>query len=85
MPLCITILNRQHYQSINSELLFSFCLLSGKPELLRHRHSISGYWSRCISDEHRLVYKLSDESLLIAQLWYQSSNNFALASQNKRL
>lgn len=40
----------------------------GKPEPLRH--SLSGYWSRRITDEHRLVYKVTDESLLIAQLQY---------------
>jgi len=40
----------------------------GKPEPLKH--SLSGYWSRRIDDEHRIVYKVSDESLLIAQLRY---------------
>jgi toxin YoeB len=40
----------------------------GKPEPLKH--SLSGYWSRRITDEHRLVYKVSDENLLIAQLRY---------------
>lgn len=40
----------------------------GKPEPLRH--ALSGYWSRRITDEHRLVYKLQDESLLIAQVRY---------------
>ena len=40
----------------------------GKPEPLKH--GLSGYWSRRITDEHRLVYKVSDESLLIAQLRY---------------
>jgi len=29
----------------------------GKPEPLRH--SLSGYWSRRITQEHRLVYKVS--------------------------
>ena len=37
----------------------------GKPEPLKH--GLSGYWSRRINDEHRLVYKLTDDSLLIAQ------------------
>ena len=40
----------------------------GKPEPLKH--ALSGYWSRRINDEHRLVYKISDESILIAQLRY---------------
>ena len=38
----------------------------GKPEPLRH--SLSGYWSRRINDEHRIVYKVSNDNLLIAQL-----------------
>jgi len=40
----------------------------GKPEPLKH--GLSGYWSRRINDEHRLVYKTQDTSLLIAQLRY---------------
>lgn len=40
----------------------------GKPEPLRH--SLSGYWSRRINDEHRIVYKVAEEQLLIAQLRY---------------
>jgi toxin YoeB len=40
----------------------------GKPEPLRH--GLSGYWSRRINDEHRLVYKVEDDAILIAQLRY---------------
>jgi len=40
----------------------------GKPEPLKH--ALSGYWSRRINDEHRIVYKASAESILIAQLRY---------------
>jgi toxin YoeB len=40
----------------------------GKPEPLKH--ALAGYWSRRINDEHRLVYKVSDAGLLIAQLRY---------------
>ncbi|OQX44538.1 MAG: toxin YoeB [Candidatus Sedimenticola endophacoides] len=40
----------------------------GKPEPLKH--SLSGYWSRRISDEHRIVYKVLDDQILIAQLRY---------------
>jgi toxin YoeB len=40
----------------------------GKPEPLKH--ALSGYWSRRINDEHRLVYKIEDGSLLLAQLRY---------------
>lgn len=40
----------------------------GKPESLKH--ALSGYWSRRISDEHRIVYKMHQDSLLVAQLRY---------------
>ena len=40
----------------------------GKPEPLRH--ALHGYWSRRITDEHRIIYKVQDDSLLIAQLRY---------------
>ena len=40
----------------------------GKPEPLKH--ALSGYWSRRINDEHRIVYKIQDNSLFIAQLRY---------------
>ena len=41
---------------------------TGKPESLKH--ALSGYWSRRINDEHRIVYKVADDSLFIAQLRY---------------
>ena len=41
---------------------------TGKPEPLKH--GLSGYWSRRITDEHRIVYKVEGDSLLIAQLRY---------------
>ena len=40
----------------------------GKPEALKH--ALSGYWSRRINDEHRIVYKIYQNSLLVAQLRY---------------
>ena len=40
----------------------------GKPEPLKH--ALSGYWSRRINDEHRIVYKIYQDSILIAQLRY---------------
>jgi len=40
----------------------------GKPEALKH--NFSGYWSRRINDEHRLVYKVTDESIIIASCKY---------------
>ncbi len=39
---------------------------AGKPEPLKH--GLSGYWSRRINDEHRLVYRLAEDAVLIAQL-----------------
>ena len=41
---------------------------TGKPEPLRG--DLKGYWSRRIDQEHRLVYKASDEGLLIIQCRY---------------
>lgn len=40
----------------------------GKPEPLKH--ALSGYWSRRINDEHRIVYKMQQDPLLVAQLRY---------------
>ncbi|TCK26395.1 Txe/YoeB family addiction module toxin [Pseudonocardia endophytica] len=40
----------------------------GKPERLSH--NLSGYWSRRITDEHRLVYRVRDEELVIVQARY---------------
>jgi toxin YoeB len=40
----------------------------GKPEPLKH--ALSGFWSRRITDEHRMVYKVEKDALLIAQLRY---------------
>jgi toxin YoeB len=40
----------------------------GKPEPLKH--GMSGYWSRRITDEHRMVYKVEADALFIAQLRY---------------
>ena len=41
---------------------------SGKPEPLKH--GLSGYWSRRINDEHRIVYRPAEDAILIAQLRY---------------
>jgi len=40
----------------------------GKPEPLKH--NLAGFWSRRITSEHRLVYAVSDDSLLIASCRY---------------
>jgi toxin YoeB len=41
---------------------------TGKPEALKH--ALAGYWSRRINDEHRLVYRVDGDALMIAQLRY---------------
>jgi toxin YoeB len=38
----------------------------GKPEPLKH--ALSGFWSRRITDEHRMVYRVTEDALEIAQL-----------------
>ena len=38
----------------------------GKPEPLKH--DLSGFWSRRINDEHRLVYTVTDDEIIIAAL-----------------
>ena len=38
---------------------------TGKPEPLRH--TLSGYWSRRINDEHRMIYRVDDEGITIVQ------------------
>jgi toxin YoeB len=40
----------------------------GDPEPLKHHWS--GYWSRRIDREHRLVYKVTDDAIIIAQCRY---------------
>ena len=40
----------------------------GKPEPLKH--GLAGYWSRRINDEHRLVYKVEGDTVMIAQCRY---------------
>jgi toxin YoeB len=41
---------------------------SGKPESLKH--NLSGWWSRRINLEHRLIYKIDDEAIVILQCRY---------------
>ena len=40
----------------------------GKPEPLRH--TFAGFWSRRISPEHRMIYRVESGTLEIAQLRY---------------
>ena len=60
--------DKQLLKRINE--LIKDCLRSpfdgiGKPEALKA--NLRGYWSRRITDEHRLVYKVDDERILIIQ------------------
>jgi toxin YoeB len=41
---------------------------SGKPEPLKH--NLSGWWSRRINLEHRLVYKVEDDAIIVLQCRY---------------
>ena len=49
-------ISRNHYEGI------------GKPEPLKH--ALSGYWSRRITDEHRLVYRVDGDVIKVAQALY---------------
>lgn len=40
----------------------------GKPEPLKY--GLSGYWSRRINEEHRIIYKVENDAILLAQLRY---------------
>lgn len=40
----------------------------GKPEPLKHH--FSGFWSRRINKEHRLVYAVKDDEVIIVQCRY---------------
>jgi toxin YoeB len=39
----------------------------GKPEPLKHQ--FKGYWSRRIDQENRLIYKVTDTSIVIISRW----------------
>lgn len=43
----------------------------GKLEALKH--DWSGFWSRRITDEHRIIYAITDSSILIAACRYHYS------------
>lgn len=40
----------------------------GKPEPLKH--GFQGHWSRRITDEHRLIYKVAEDGIRVAQCRY---------------
>jgi len=44
----------------------------GKPEPLKYQHQ--GYWSRRITDEHRLVYKVTPDSIIITSCKFHYSD-----------
>lgn len=37
----------------------------GKPEALKYKYK--GFWCRRINDEHRLIYQIKDDEILIAK------------------
>lgn len=43
----------------------------GKPEALKGE--LAGYWSRRITEEHRLVYKVTDTQIIIASCRFHYS------------
>ncbi len=40
----------------------------GKPEALKH--NLSGLWSRRLTQEHRLVYRIEKDKIIVLQLKY---------------
>jgi toxin YoeB len=45
----------------------------GKPEALKHEYS--GFWSRRVDEEHRLVYKVENKIVIILQCRYHYKKN----------
>jgi len=43
----------------------------GKPEPLKHH--LKGFWARRITDEHRLVYRVTDEEIIIVSCKFHYS------------
>ncbi|MES2275373.1 MAG: Txe/YoeB family addiction module toxin [Bacteroidota bacterium] len=43
----------------------------GKPEALKH--NLAGFWSRRINQEHRIVYKIDNETITIHSLRFHYS------------
>lgn len=70
-----------HWQSVDKSMLKKINALlkeierspfegTGKPEPLKHQYS--GWWSRRINLEHRLVYKIDNFSIVILQCRYHT-------------
>jgi toxin YoeB len=53
---------------LNTESARSPFTGTGKPEALKHE--LKGCWSRRIDHEHRLVYKVTDEQIVILACRY---------------
>ncbi len=62
-------------QSKITKLLESICITPysgiGKPEPLKHE--LSGYWSPRITDEHRLVYTVSENRIKVISMHFHYS------------
>jgi len=56
----------KHINSIIKEIERSPFEGIGKPELLKY--NLKGFWSRRIDHEHRIVYKITNEELVIVSL-----------------
>jgi toxin YoeB len=54
--------------SLIKEVLREPYVGTGKPEPLKH--VLAGWWSRRITDEHRMVYRLAGDTVEIAKLRY---------------
>ncbi|KQM72520.1 toxin YoeB [Pedobacter sp. Leaf216] len=70
-----------HWKSVNKSILKKINALvkeiehtpfegTGKPEPLKHTYS--GWWSRRINLEHRLVYKVEDNKIILLQCRYHT-------------
>ena len=53
-------------ESLLSEIELSPFSGTGKPEALKHK--LSGVWSRRINKEHRIIYEVKEEYVLIYSL-----------------
>lgn len=54
-------------QTFLEELMLHPYSGTGKPEALKH--DFSGYWSRRINKEHRLVYRVSENTIYINSVY----------------
>jgi toxin YoeB len=59
----------QRANALLREAVRTPCAGTGKPEPLRH--ALSGCWSRRITEEHRLVYRIEGDCLVVFQCRYR--------------